>query len=99
MLILEPNYIPNTDNWFTSKDRNAAIFIDLNNIKMRCQVVKKGSRFIALQCGIYLVVSAYVPPSLGLREFNGFLDELSDALQYRTDKIILGGDFNAKANL
>lgn len=97
--VSEPNYVPNTNNWYTSEDKSAVIFTDPNYIKMRCQIAKRGSRFIALQCGTYLIISVYAPPSLGLREFNSFLDELSDALSYRVDKIILGGDFNAKANL
>lgn len=36
---------------------------------------------------------------MNLLEFNNLLDELSDALSYRVNKIIFGGDFNAKANL
>lgn len=92
LLVSEPNYVPNTNNWYTSEDKSAVIFADPNYIKMRCQIAKRGSRFIALQCGTYLIISVYAPPSLGLREFNSFLDELSDALSYQIDKIILGGD-------
>ncbi|XP_070162499.1 uncharacterized protein [Polyergus mexicanus] len=71
LLVSEPNFIPDTDNWFMSDDRNAAIFVELSNVGMR----------------------------LGLREFNNLLDELSALLSYQVNKIILGGDFNAKADL
>ncbi|KMQ91209.1 gag-pol polyprotein [Lasius niger] len=37
--------------------------------------------------------------SMGLRDFNSILDDLSLALSNRVDKLIIGGDFNAKACL
>lgn len=46
-----------------------------------------------------MIVSIYAPPSLNLIAFNAVLDELSGVLAYRTNKIIIGGDFNAKASL
>lgn len=57
------------------------------------------SRYVAVYVEEYLVISVYLPPSLGLREFNSLLDELSDTLSSRTERIILGGDFNAKSSL
>lgn len=82
-----------------SGDGKAAIYCDLNLLRMRCQLAKRGLRFVAIYCGPYLIVSTYVTPSIGLRDFNTFLDELSGALIDRADKIIIGGDFNAKSCL
>lgn len=66
---------------------------------MRCRLAKKGPRFVSIHCGPYLVVSCYVSPNIGMQEYNSFLDELSDALSSRVDRIIIAGDFNAKASL
>lgn len=46
-----------------------------------------------------MFISTYISPNIGLREFNVFLDELSEAISSRVDKIICEGDFNAKASL
>lgn len=99
LLISEPNYVPSTANWYASKDGKAAIFVDPIHTRVKCDVAKTGSRFIALYYGSYLLISIYAPSSLNLREFNNLLDELSEAMSHRVNKIILGGDFNAKANL
>ncbi|XP_029673046.1 uncharacterized protein LOC115241425 [Formica exsecta] len=66
---------------------------------MRSGLAKKGSRFVAVYCGPYIIISIYVSPRLSLREFNSILDELTVVLSHRTNKIIIGGDFNAKASL
>lgn len=39
------------------------------------------------------------PPRLNIREFNSILDELAALLVQPTNKIIVAGDFNAKASL
>lgn len=99
LLISEPNYVPSTDNWYTSLDRKAAIFIDPNRARERCEIAHIGSKFVAINYGAYLVISIYASPSLDLITFNSLLDELSETISHRTNKIIIGGDFNAKAGL
>lgn len=99
LLISEPNYIPDSEGWFASKDGSATIFVDLSRVKLRCLLVRAGPRFVVIQCGPYMVISVYVSPRIGLREFNVFLDKLSEAMAARADKIICGGNFNAKATL
>ncbi|KMQ87712.1 reverse transcriptase [Lasius niger] len=82
LLVSEPNAVPSSDNWFSSKDGNAAIFCD-PNFTRRCQLIKQGLNFVAA----------------GSKRFNSILDELSLVLSNRVDKLIIGGDFNAKVCL
>lgn len=71
----------------------------LECLENKSHLVIRGSRFVAVYCGPYLIVSVYVSPILSLIKFNAFLDDLSDAFSNKVDKIFLGGDFNAKASL
>lgn len=98
LLVSEPNVIPGSNNWFASANGKAAIFCDLNLIRIKCRLAKQGRRYVAVYCGPYLMVSVYVSPSLDLRDFNTTLDKLSDVFS-RVDKLIIGGDFNAKSCL
>lgn len=53
---------------------------------------------MAVYCGPYLLISVYVSPNLGLNDFNTTLDEIAEAVN-QIDKLIVGGDFNAKSAL
>ncbi|KMQ92251.1 reverse transcriptase [Lasius niger] len=97
LIVSEPNHIPDSPEWFASVDQGAAIFADVNTVRLRCSLAVRGSRFVAVNCGSYLVISIYAPPSIDLFEFNVLLDELSGVLSSRVERIILAGDFNAKA--
>lgn len=99
LAISEPNNVPDAPNWFSSLDRGAAVFVDSNLTKLRCTLAHKGDKYVAVNCGPYLVVSLYISPNVGLREYNALLDELSATLASRLDKVILCGDFNAKSRL
>lgn len=88
LLVSEPNTVPRSDNWFSSKNKKTAIYCDLNLTRMRCQLVKQGLNFVVVQCGPYLIMSVYISPSLGLRDFNSILDEFSLVLSGRVGKLI-----------
>lgn len=76
LLVTEPpNHVVHSDGWFVSQDNSATIHCNRNFIKLRCRLAKQGPRFVAVYCGPYLVVSAYVSPNIGIREYNSFLDE------------------------
>jgi len=66
---------------------------------VRCTLAHKGDKYVAVNCGSYLVASLYISPNVGLREYNALLDELTATLASRLDKVILCGDFNAKSRL
>lgn len=68
LLVSEPNAVPSSDNWFSSKDGNAAIFCDPNCTRRRCQLIKQGLNFVAVCCGTYLIMSVYIFPRLGLKD-------------------------------
>lgn len=74
-------------------------YVDPSLIRTRCRLIRQRSRFVAVLCGPYLIISMYISPSIGLREFNSALDELSEIFSSRMERIILAGDFNAKAEL
>lgn len=99
LLVSEPSRIVNSDKWFVSKDNSAAIYYDMSFLKLRCRLAKQGSRFVAVYCDPYLVISVYISPNDGLFEYNLFLDELSGVLSSRVDKVIIAGDINAKDSL
>lgn len=99
ILISEPCNIPTADNWYVSRDNSSAIYVDANFNNLRCRLAKQGDRSIAIHCGPYLVISTYISPNLGLREYDNFLNELSGIMSSRADKVIIAGDFNAKASL
>ncbi|XP_070162507.1 uncharacterized protein [Polyergus mexicanus] len=99
LLISESSYIPRSANWFRSLDDAAAIFINTNLMKYRCQLACAGPGFVAVLCGSFLLISIYFSPNLGLRQFNDLLNELSRPLLIRMDKTIICGDFNAKADI
>lgn len=48
---------------------------------------------------ISLFLYIYISPNVGLMEYNAFLDELNGTLGSQMDKVIICGDFNAKACL
>ncbi|KMQ92970.1 reverse transcriptase [Lasius niger] len=99
LLISVPCNIPPAENWYVSQDKSSAIYVDANFNSLRCRLAKQGDKSIAIYCGPYLVVSTYISPNLGLREYDNFLNELSGILSSRVDKVIVAGDFNAKASL
>lgn len=66
---------------------------------MRCRLARQDAKYIAIYCRSYLMVSVYISSNIGIRDFNNALDELSGALSNRVDKLIIGGDFNAKSFL
>lgn len=97
--ITEPNYIPAVPGWFASRDGGAAVYCDTRLTEMQVKLANQGIKHVAVFCGTYMFISVYISPSLGLHEFNKSLDELSDTVGSRSEKIVLGGDFNAKARL
>ncbi|KMQ88952.1 reverse transcriptase [Lasius niger] len=99
LLVSEPYSVPGSDNWFASGDGLASIYCDANFTRRRCLLVKQGRNFVAVGCGDYLFISVYVSPRLGLRDFNSILDEISLVLSNRVDRLVIEGDFNAKACL
>lgn len=63
LLVSEPNYIPDSPGWFASVDRGTASFVDVNTVRLRCLLAVRGSRFVAINCGLYLIISIYIPPN------------------------------------
>ncbi|KMQ85315.1 reverse transcriptase [Lasius niger] len=99
LIISEPCNIASSDKWFTSLDNSSAIYVDPDLINFRCRLETRGDKFVAVRCGPYLITSVYISPNLNLQEFDSFLSDLSVMLSSRTDKVIVAGDFNAKAGL
>ncbi|KMQ82380.1 reverse transcriptase, partial [Lasius niger] len=99
LIISEPCNIASSDKWFTSLDNSSAIYVDPDLINFRCRLETRGDKFVAVRCGPYLITSVYISSNLNLQEFDAFLSDLSVMLSSRTDKVVVAGDFNAKAGL
>lgn len=66
LLVSEPNHIPDSDNWFGSRDRGSAIFIDPSRVKYRSCLAKEGSEFVAAYCGPFFLFLFTYPLGLVL---------------------------------
>lgn len=99
LLVSEPCDLLPSDRWLVSLDGGSAIYFDPSLINLRFRLARCGDKFVAAYCGTYLFVSVYISHNLGLREYDTFLSDLSAALSSRADKVVVAGDFNAKANL
>ncbi|KMQ92775.1 reverse transcriptase [Lasius niger] len=99
LLVSEPRDIVPSDKWLVSLDGSSAIYFDPNFINLRFRLAKRGDRFVAAYCGPYLFISTYISPNLSLREYDTFLNELSAILSSHADKVVVAGNFNAKANI
>lgn len=99
LLISEPNHVPTTDNWFSSQDGKAAIFIDPRHARANCNIFGIGFCFVAVNYGAYFSILIYISPNFDLYGYNDIMDKLSATILHRSNKVIICGDFNTKASL
>lgn len=86
------------NGWFGSEDGLAAICCNRNALSGSCRLFRKGTRFVAVRCDLFVLVSCYVAPSASYESFKEFLSELDRLLDALGDfPVIICGDFNAYA--
>lgn len=60
LIISEINSVPDAPNWFSSIDCNAAIFVNNSFMRLRCTLPHQETRYVAINCGSYFIVSVYI---------------------------------------
>lgn len=96
-VISEPSRIPESAGWFCSEDGLAAIYSRDINISRRCRLVKRARKFVIVEWGDILLVSAYISPNSDRSEFLSFLDDLGAEVHTLVNRILICGDFNSKS--
>lgn len=92
--IMEPSWIGNSQEWFSSNDGNALIFAKTN---LKSRITSRRS-IVAVTCQGFTLISAYVSPNLTLPLFISFLEEIKSLIIQVRSPIILCGDFNAHSS-
>lgn len=99
LLISEPNKILVTNNsldWIIDQRGDAAIKLADKNL--RVENVGRGQGFVWVKVDELHIFSCYISPNVPNQAFVNYLDKLKDEIRQSTcDKILLGGDFNAKS--
>lgn len=97
----EPHQVPqNHPGWVTDKLGSVAMKWSDVGGSAPWTALEKGEGMVAVKWGRVVVVGTYLPPSLNMVRFEHRLDQLTDCInKYRTDPIVIAGDFNAKAAL
>lgn len=76
--------------------RDTAIRILSNALTTRAK--GKGNGFVWVDLGEVIIVSVYISPSLTMQDFERALDDLGDFVRTKPNRrLVIGGDFNAKA--
>lgn len=79
--ISEPPFVPNKTNWYSSKNKLAAIFWRPRDVPNNpIFQVFQGINVIVVQIGDINIASCYVSPNINRGEFLLFIDELDDML-------------------
>ncbi|KMQ88876.1 reverse transcriptase [Lasius niger] len=98
-VIAEPSYIPKTTGWFYSDNNLAAIYHNGDNLGHTCKLVRRGTNFVAARLGNVHILSCYISPNVSIREYEVFLDDLTECIRILPGKILICGDFNAWSRL
>ncbi|CAH2088396.1 unnamed protein product [Euphydryas editha] len=93
----EPYWVPPEPNWQGDLDGTVAL-IRGDTAGPSLTFVERGSGYVVVAWGEYVVVGVYFSPNRGLAEFETFLDTVRAAVCRQSPRpIIVLGDFNAKS--
>lgn len=93
----EPYWAPPQPNWQGDLDGTVAV-IRGDTAGPSLTFVERGSGYVVVTWGEYVVVGVYFSPNRGLAEFETFLDTVRAAVCRQSPRpIIVLGDFNAKS--
>ena len=100
-LVSEPYAIPRQDpRWMSSADGGAAVFCpDASLASKGRRLLSRGEGFVLAEIASLSIASCYISPARSRRAFNRVLADLGDAISQCRDRVIIGGDFNAKSHL
>lgn len=100
-IISEPYRVPvDNPNWVSSTDGRAAIVWRGAEKSPPMTLLEAGVGHVAVRWGTIVVVSLYVSPNMGSREYNERMLAIRDCVRKHTPlPIIIAGDFNAKSGV
>ncbi|KMQ90166.1 reverse transcriptase [Lasius niger] len=98
-VVAEPSHIPKTTGWIYSDNKLAAIYHNCDNLGHTCKLVRRGTNFVAVRLGNVHILSCYISPNVPIREYEVFLDDLTECIRTLPGKILVCGDFNAWSHL
>lgn len=92
-----PNGVVDSNRWFSSSDRSAAILWNLENSGHICRLIRRGNGFVVVRIGEINVISCYISPNVLISRFEDFLADINNCVRSVSGLFIIGGDFNAKS--
>lgn len=94
-----PKSKKDTRNWWYNKQRNAAIYCNLDKIK-KITLMEIEENYVMVEVEGIVMTSFYFSPNQNVIKYKEALTELEVALnKYRGRGVIIGGDFNARSTL
>lgn len=96
LLISEQYQHQSRSNWYTDTTNTAAIWIATPG-KVNVEEHGAGSGYVWVKSNGVTMVSCYLTPNQSSQEYREMLEKLEDNLESIEGKIIVGGDFNARA--
>ncbi|XP_070160599.1 uncharacterized protein [Polyergus mexicanus] len=95
----EPYYVPEANPcWIGDRAGSVAITWRNDPTLPPCTPVEAGAGVVVVRWGPISVLGVYISPSVGLAQFEAFLDEVSACFRRQMPRpIIVAGDFNAKS--
>lgn len=104
-IVAEPNLnIANDINkqsiWLHDLTRSASLLLNYKLIKGRCEKLYAGEGFVVARLSSVVLVSVYLSPALKIRQVEHIVRDMQRCINhYKTQKIIIAGDFNARAKI
>ena len=97
LLIISEEY-QNRDSqtWFSDTLGTAAIWVS-NPRKVMVDSHGSGNGFVWIRSNETMYISCYLTPNEGIQEFQTKLDSLEEVIQEAQGRVLVAGDFNAKA--
>lgn len=96
-VVEEPVIVPLSPKWFDSHTKRVGIYISTNSTtKVRYQLIRAGTHYVAVEYGILCIVACYLP-SISYNDYMVALDEINQVIADRGKKVIVCEDFNARS--
>lgn len=96
VLISEQYRNKQSPSWYSDLLGTAAIWIP-NAGKVQVKKHGAGRGFVWVRCGVVTYFSCYFTPNEGITDFQAKLDALEDEVLKVADRMVIAGDFNARA--
>ena len=96
VLISEQYRNKDPSSWYLDLSGTAAIWVR-DDVRLRVLAEGRGDGFVWIRCLGITFFSVYLTPNESIPDFQRRLDALEDAVSSTEGRILVGGDFNARA--